>query len=681
MMMAAACNKPAEPTGYTPEVPVLESKRMTPEVLWQFGRLSGEVVSPDQTQVLYAVTYYKLDENKSFRDWYVLDLESGNTTRITNTDENESEAQWTPDGNRIAFISSKSGDAQLWVMQADGSGRKQVSFIEGGISGFKFSPDGNQVLFTKAVKLDSTVADLHPDLPKANARVETDLMHRHWDSWHDYTYNHIFVAVYDETGIQTAKDIMPGERFDAPMKPFGGTEQIAWSPNGKRIAYTSKKKVGKDYAFSTNSEIWLYDVEAGTTQNFTEGIEGYDMNPVFSPDGAWLAWESMPRDGYEADQARLLIANVETGERINLFEAFEESAHNITWSADGKTIYFITDIEATKEIYSIDVATKAIARLTNGMHDYKSIQWAGNKLVARKVSMSQPDELYLVNPADGTDTPLTQVTKPILDQLEMGKVEKRWVKTTDGKQMLVWVVLPVNFDPNKKYPALLYCQGGPQGAVSQFWSYRWNMQMMAANDYIVVAPNRRGLQGFGLEWLEQISKDYGGQNIQDYLSAIDDVAKEPYVDAEHLGAVGASYGGFSVFYLAGNHDKRFKAFVSHCGIFNFEQMYATTEEMWFVEWDLGGAYWDKSNAVAQRSYAASPHKFVDKWDTPIMVVHGENDYRIPYTQGMAAYNTALMRGIPAKFLFFHDENHWVTKPQNGVLWQREYFSWLDKWLK
>lgn len=408
---------------------------------------------------------------------------------------------------------------------------------------------------------------------------------------------------------------------------------------------------------------------------------GYDINPVFSPDGSMIAWESMERDGYESDQSRLFISNVATGERVNLFENFEESATSITWSEDGKSIFFISDIKATDEIFKVDIQTKNISRLTDGIHNYKSIQLAEGGIIARKQSMSHPDELYLVSPDNGSDIPITSVNIQILDQLKMGKVEKKWVKTTDGKDMLVWYIFPPNFNPSKKYPTLLWCEGGPQSTVSQFWSYRWNFQIMAANDYIIVAPNRRGLPGFGMEWLEQISKDYGGQNIKDYLSAIDDATNNPWVDKDKLGAIGASYGGFSVFYLAGNHEKRFKTFISHCGIFNFEQMYLTTEEMWFENWDKGGPFWDKENKAAQRSFEFSPHKFVDKWDTPILVIHGENDFRIPYTQGMAAYNAAVLKGIPAEFLLFHEENHWVLKPQDGILWQRTFFKWLDRWLK
>lgn len=682
MLMLAACtpNKENE-TGFTPVVPKLESNRLTPEVLWQMGRIGGENVSPDHAKVLYSITNYKVEEDKGYKDWYVYDFESGTEQRITNTLENEADVVWRPDGMKIGFMSKESGEMQLWEMNPDGTGRKQISFIEGGISGFKYSPEGSQIAFVKRVKLDQEIKDLYPDLPKANARLENDLMYRHWDAWHDYHYNHIFLANYTENGIYDATDIMEEQHFDAPTKPYGGTEQLAWSPDGKILAYVCKKKTGREYAFSTNSEIWFYYPENGTTINFTEGLMGYDNHPVFSPDGKMLAWESMARDGYESDQSRLFVADVFTGERRNLFANFEESAQSIVWNSDAKSIYFISDIQATDEIFRIDVETATIQRLTNGAHNYKSLALTPKGLLARKQSMSYPDELYLVDFEIGSDEAITAINKPIFDQLAMGKVEKRWVKTTDNKDMLVWVIYPPGFDSNKKYPALLYCQGGPQGTVSQFWSYRWNFQLMAANDYIIVAPNRRGLPGFGMEWLEQISTDYGGQNIEDYLSAIDAVAAEPFVDENRMGAIGASYGGFSVFYLAGNHEKRFKAFVSHAGIFNFEQMYSTTEEMWFVNWDLGGAYWDKENKVAQRSYNFSPHRFVDKWDTPILVIHGQNDYRIPFTQGMAAYNSAIMRGIPAQFLYFDDENHWVLKPQNGLLWHRTFFQWLDKWLK
>lgn len=680
MITSCEQSKQEESNGYKPDPIGADETQLTPEILWKLGRISGEAVSPDETNVLYTVTYYNLDENKGFKDLYIYNIKEKTTVQITNSLESESQAEWRPDGKAITYISSKSGDMQLWEMDIDGSNRKQISFIDGGISGYKYAPNVKQVAFAKAVKLDKNIHDQNPDLPKANARLETDLMYRHWDVWHDYTYNHIFIAPYESKGIYNALDIMEGEKFDTPTKPFGGMEDIAWSPEADVLAYVCKKKGGKEYSESTNTEIYFYNLESKETTNFTEGIMGYDMSPVFSPDGTKLAWTSMERDGYESDQACLMVADVKTGKRTNYFENFEESAASICWTKDQKEIYFISDIQATDEIFKINLASKQIKRITEGIHNYKSVQLVGNQMLARKQSMSHPDELYLIDNA-GIDTPITTVNKAIFDQLKIGKVEKRWVKTTDNKQELVWVILPPNFDPNKKYPALLYCQGGPQGTVSQFWSYRWNFQLMAANDYIIVAPNRRGLPGFGMEWLEQISKDYGGQNIDDYLSAIDDVAKEPYVDENRLGAIGASYGGFSVYYLAGHHNKRFKTFVSHCGIFNFEQMYLTTEEMWFVNWDIGGPFWDKKNKAAQRSYTFSPHLFIDKWDTPIMVITGANDFRIPYTQSMAAYNAAILQGIPAEFLFFPDESHWVMQPQNGILWHRSFFNWLNKYLK
>lgn len=667
---------------FTPEIPKLASDIMTPEVLWSFGRVGGTQVSPDGKSVIYGVTYFNIAENKSYRDIYVVPVAGGEAKKLTDTREKEAEEQWRPDGKKIGYISSKSDGAQLWEMNPDGTGNVQVSKVADGISGFKYSPDLKSIAYIKSVKLDKDIHDLYPDLPLANARLETDLMYRHWDSWHDYTYQHVVIAKYNEGGLSGDKDIMEGERFDSPMKPWGGTEQINWSPDGKTIAYTCKKKVGKEYATSTNSDIYLYNLETGATTNLTEGMMGYDINPVFSPDGQKIAWESMARDGYEADKNRLFVADLKTGEKKDYSVSFDQNVQGLTWTADSKSIYFISDIHATDEIFRLDLADGKLSRITDGVHNYQNVFIADNQLVATKVSMSQPAEIYRVDPVTGKDEPITTATKGIMDQLTFGKVESRWITTTDKKKMQVWVIYPPHFDPAKKYPALLYCEGGPQSTVSQFWSFRWNFQMMAANGYIIVAPNRRGLPGFGQAWTEQISGDYGGQNMKDYLTAIDTLAEEPYIDKNRLGAVGASYGGYSVYYLAGHHEKRFKAFISHCGIFNLEAMYSTTEEMWFVNWDNGGAYWDLKNKVAQNTYQNfSPHKFVQNWDTPILVIHGEKDLRIPYTQGMGAYNSAVLKGIPAEFLFFPDESHWVLQAQNGILWQRVFFQWLDKWLK
>jgi dipeptidyl aminopeptidase/acylaminoacyl peptidase len=663
-----------------PKAPVLTSDIMTPEVLWSFGRIGEPAVSPDKSTVLYAVTNYNIEENKSYRDLYIVKVNGGEPLRITTTPEKESSAVWSPDGKKIGFLSAKSVEMQLWEMNADGTEPLQVTEVKGGISGFKYAPDGSKLLYTADVKMKDDIHDLFPDLPKANAHLENDLMYKHWDEWVE-TVPHPFVADLRNGKIENAIDILEGEPFESPMKPFGGIEQLDWSPDGKTIAYTCRKKTGKEYAISTNSDIYFYTIETKKTENKTQGMMGYDQNPVFSPDGKWLAWESMERDGYEADKNRLFLMNLETGEKIDQSINFDQNSSNLCWSADSKSVYFVSCWQALTELYRLDIAEQKITQITKGIHDYAFVAEAGDKLVGMKHSMSKPDEIYAIDPKTGIETELTFVNKPILDQLAFAKVEERWITTTDNKQMLTWVVYPPHFDPNKKYPTILFCEGGPQSTVSQFWSYRWNFQQMAANGYIIVAPNRRGLPGFGKEWLEQISGDYGGQNMKDYLSAIDAMAKEPFVDKDKLGCVGASYGGFSVYWLAGHHEKRFKAFIAHDGMFNLEQQYLETEEMWFVNWDLGGPYWDKKNAIAQKSYANSPHLFVDKWDSPILVIHGEKDYRILASQGMAAFNAAVLRGVPAQMLIFPDENHWVLQPQNGILWQRVFKQWLDKWLK
>ncbi len=658
-----------------------QSQRLTPEILWSFGRITNVEISPERSRILYAVRYYNIEKNSSQNDFYIIDINGKSKIRLTNSSDSKFSAKWRPDGEKIGFLSNKSGSFQLWEINPDGSNLKQITDIEGGITEFKYSPDCKKIFFLKEVKLDKDIHDLFPDLPLANARLETDLMYRHWDEWHNYSYSHIFVANYSESGISNINDIMEGEKYDTPLKPFGGIEEINWSPNGKYIAYTCKKLKGKEYALSTNSDIYLYNIETGETINLSKGMMGFDRSPVFSPDGNFIVWESMERDGYESDKIRMILYNFQTNKIKDLTKNFDQNAEKFYWSDDSKKIYFISGIKGTEEIFEISIENYRIKRITEGIHDYTSVQEAGNMLIGTRMSMSSPIEIYKINPETGEEIQLTFENKKILDNLKIAEIRKRWVKTTDNKDMLTWVIYPPDFDSTKKYPALLYCQGGPQSTVSQFWSYRWNFQIMAANDYIVVAPNRRGVPSFGQEWNEQISGDYGGQNMKDYLSAIDDVAKEPYVNKEKLGAVGASYGGFSVFWLAGNHNGRFKAFIAHDGMFNLESQYLETEEMWFVNWDLGGAYWEKENKIAQRSYENSPHKFVDKWDTPILIIHGGRDYRISYTQSMQAFNAAVLRGIPAEFLFFPEENHWVLSPQNGILWQRVFFNWLDKWLK
>lgn len=657
-----------------------EKKLMTPEILWSFGRISSVSVSPDNSIILFSVRYFDIPNNKGQTDFYTVNVNGGLPSKITNSKDGKFSPQWRPDGKKIGFVCTKSGSPQIWEMNSDGSDWKQISNVDGGINDFIYSPDRKKILFTKDVKIDKDIHDLYPDLQKTNARIYNDIMYRHWDTWADGTYSHIFITNYSEN-ISGGEDIMKDEPYETPLKPFGGMEQINWSPDSKSIAYTCKKMTGKQYSLSTNSEIYLYNLDSKTTTNLTEGMMGYDVAPIFSPDGKKIAWQSMERDGYEADKNRLFIFDFESNSKTYATKDLDQNAEGLQWTKDGKSIYFISGVRGTEEIYRYDLSDGKITRVTNGQHNYLSVFPIGNKLIAEKQSMSKPTEIYKVNPETGKDEEISFINKNILDNLAIADVQRRITKATDGKDLNSWVIYPPNFDPNKKYPALLFCEGGPQSAVDQFWSYRWNFQIMAANGYIVIAPARRGSLTYGQEWVEQISGDYGGQNMRDYLSAIDDLCKETYVDKDRLGCVGASYGGYSVYWLAGIHEKRFKAFIAHDGIFNCESNYLETEEMWFENWDMGGPFWDKNNPVAQKSFTFSPHKLVDKWDTPILCIHGEKDYRIAYTQTMQAFNAAILLGIPAQLLLFPDENHWVLQPQNGIVWQRTFFNWLDKWLK
>lgn len=676
-----ACNTPQKNTDIIGKNDLkIENGRMTPEALWALGRLGDVQVSPDGTQLLYGVTYYSVAKSKSNREIFVINTDASNARQITHSTKSEYAAKWVKNGTRIAFLSAESGSVQLWEMNPDGTKRKQITNHEGGISDFLYSPDGTKILFIADVKHGERTIDKHPDLDKATGRLINELMYRHWDEWVE-TIPHPFLVDYDGKKVTNKRDILAGEPYECPMKPFGGIEQIAFSPDSKTIAYTCRKKTGKAYAESTNSDIYLYDIATDKTiKNLTEGMMGYDINPVFSPDGTKLAWESMENDGNESDKNRLFVLDLTTGIKSDISEKWDQSCATLCWDTTGNSIYLTSCQHGTTQIYKADIATKTFTQITSGQHDYEAIALIPNGLVGVRHSMSAPNDIYAIS-FDGTEKQLTYENKHLLDQMKMGRVEERWMTTTDNKKMLVWIIYPPKFDTNKKYPTLLYCQGGPQSPVSQFWSYRWNFQIMAANDYIIVAPNRRGLYGFGNDWLEQISGDYSGQCMKDYFTAIDTFCKEPFVDSDRLGCVGASFGGFSVYWLAGHHNKRFKAFIAHDGMFNLEQQYLETEEMWFVNRDFGGPYWEKDNAIAQKSYASSPHLFVDKWDTPILCIHGEKDFRIVASQTMAAFNAAKLRGIPAQLLIFPDENHWVLQPQNGILWQRTFFAWLDKWLK
>ena len=651
------------------------------DALESLGRVSNPQVSPDGKKILYGVSYESVELNKSNNELYSMNIDGSDVKRLTKSAQSESEAVWIDNGRKIAFVALHDGKPQMWVMNADGTNRHVVSRLENGVSGFKVSPDGKKVVVISTVKYSRTAQDVYPDLTKATGRLIDDLMYKHWDEWVT-EIPHPFVADFDNYRLTNVKDIMDGERYESPMKPFGGVESFAWSPDSKELVYVSRKKEGMAYAISTNSDLYCYNLESGKTRNLTEGMMGYDTNPAFSPDGSKIAWHSMEHDGYESDKNRIFVMDLKSGVKTDLTENWDYTADQFAWYPDGKKIYFIAAYQGVTPVFSIDVASKEVKFVTGKQDicDYAALAPVdGETLVTMRHSFLYPNEIFAVK--DNQATPLTSVNKEILEQIEAPKVDKVMVPTTDGKEMTTWVLYPPKFDPAKKYPAILYCQGGPQQAVSQFWSYRWNLMLMASEGYIVIAPNRRGLPGFGTEWNAQISGDYPGQNFRDYLSAVDYMKQYPYVDSEHIGAVGASYGGFSVYMLAGIHEGRFAAFVAHAGIFNTEAQYLETEEMWFANWDLGGPFWDKDNAVAQRTFANSPHRFVDRWDTPILVTHGEYDFRILSSQGEMAFNAARLRGVPAEMLIFPDENHWILKPQNAIMWQRVFFRWLDRWLK
>ncbi len=683
--------------------------RMTPEALWAMGRIGGAAASPDGKTVAYQVGYYSVKQNKSHQMLYTQTADGKQQTVLTTSAKSETDPAWIEGGKCIAFLT----DGQLWSMAPDGTDRRQLTKSNIDIEGFKFSPDGKKVILIKSLPYHESIKKNPEDLPLATGRLVTDLNYRHWDHYVE-SIPHPFVANVTEQGIDEGVDMLKDEPYECPMAPFGGVEQLNWSPDSKFVAYTCRKKTGVNYAVSTDSDIYLYDIATGNTRNLckpanykpvdfdptktmkTQAINhqkedlnmGYDVNPKFSPDGRYIAWQSMARDGYESDRNRLCVYTLADGTKNYVTETFDSNVDDFCWANDSHTLYFIGVWHACENLYQTNLRGE-VKQLTDDWADFGSVQLLnnGNKLLASRHSFQQGDELYVVTPGKyAKKTKVQQLTfenKLFYDKLAFGKVQERWVKTTDGKEMQYWVILPPHFDENKKYPTLLFCEGGPQSPVSQFWSYRWNMQIMAANDYVVIAPNRRGLPGFGSEWNEQVSGHWTGQCMDDYLTAIDDAANNlPFVDKDKLGCVGASFGGFSVYYLAGHHNKRFKAFIAHDGAFNLESMYTDTEEAWFSNWEYEDAYWNRDQTNnAKRTYENSPHRFVDKWDTPILCIHGEKDYRINANQGFGAFNAARMRGIPAELLIFPDENHWVLKPQNGVLWQRTFFGWLDRWLK
>ena len=681
-LVGASCQKAEEGKApiTKPQI-TIEGGRLTPEGLWAMGRI-GAVKSDIETGlVAYTVSYYSVQENRS-TTWI----------RICNPFEEMKvcdefvgyEPAWFGCSGWLAYMRGgklylRRDNDEIEVQGADD------------IEGFLLSPMRDKIILIKQVKTVEQTVDKYTDLPLATGHMHEDLMYKHWDEWTE-TAPQPFVCDLEITyygegeRIKTAKvndgvNILEGTAFECPMKPFGGIEQLAWNPNNEEIAYTCRKKTGLDYAVSTNSDIYLYDLRTHAHKNITADNGGYDTNPSYSPDGRWIAWQSMARDGYESDENRLMVLSLETGERRFLSRVMDTNVDEYAW-LDDTSLVFTACWHATVQLYKVDL-NGWTTKLTEGQHDLGLGDVTDYNIWVLGHSMRQANEIYRLNLREESAdlVQLTHENDNIYNQIERSTVVPRWQKTSDGKDMLTWIIYPPHFDPNKKYPTILYCEGGPQSPVSQFWSFRWNFMMMSAGDYIIVAPNRRGLPGFGMEWNEEISGDYGGQCMKDYFAAIDEFCNEPYVDKDHLGCVGASFGGFSVYWIAGHHDGRFKAFIAHDGIFNLEMQYLETEEKWFANWDMGGAYWEKDNAIAQRTFANSPHKFVDKWDTPILCIHGEKDYRILANQAMAAFDAAKMRGVPAELLIFPDENHWVLKPQNGILWQREFRGWLDRWLK
>jgi dipeptidyl aminopeptidase/acylaminoacyl peptidase len=640
---------------------------MTPEIMWKFGRLGSFALSPDGSSILYTVTDIDLPTETRRTNIFKTDP-SGNAPVQLTTDDGNS-PQWINSGKAIAYVNN----GKLFTMNADGTDKKEIEGI-GDFEYYSISPDGNSIYFTRRVKLDQTANEKYK-LPKAKVRIINDLMYRHWNYWSDYSYSHIFVAKFDGKSITGAKDIMEGQRFESPMAPYFDETEISWSPDSKYIAYTSKRLFGKADALSTNSDVYLHNIETGKEINISEGNKGYDRYPVFSPDGSMIAYQSMERDGYESDLDRLFVYKIKEGTRDWITRDWDYDVSNLAWD-NNETIYFACSHLGTSQIFKTDLKGKEVSKVTEGVHNMGPFILKSGVMLSELTSMSMAPELSVVNVKTGAINQITSINKFIYDKIKMGPVREKYIKTKDNKDLQMWVIYPPDFDSTKTYPALLFCEGGPQSPLDQFWSYRWNMQMMAAKGYIVFAPNRRGVSGFGQQWKEEISGDYGGKNIQDYLDATDAMAKETYVNPKKMGAVGASYGGFSIFYLEGVHEGRFKTFIAHCGVFDFISEYGATDELWFPNKDYGGPYWEN---VA--SYKYSPHLMVNKWNTPILIITGANDFRIPYTQAMEAFQAAQLHGVPSRLLFFEDECHWVTKPQNSVIWQNEYFEWLDKYLK
>lgn len=651
---------------------------LTEEIMIQLGRLTGYDVSPDSTKIVYNVTYTSIKLNKSRKCIYIANTDGSNVKCLTDPSQSETGPKFVHNGAKIGFLRPDgNGNMQIWEMDLDGTNKTQISKGDKDIEDFRYSPDESKILFIAQVKFDRNLQmskEIYSDCPESTGMVMFDMDYRHFNEYNT-SIPHPFIANRDFSEVY---DIIEGEPYEAPMKPFNGIEDLIWIGNDK-VAYVSKKKVGVEYASSTNSDIYIYNLTDKSVENFTAPNGGYDTQPALSPDGKHIAWLSMEEDGYESDLNRLFVSDFKT--KINLSEKLDNPIMSFCWSSDNETIYFELEQTARHHIHSININTKEIKQITTGDYNFGSIVFAGDKLFAARQSIQRPSEVVSINLATKEVTQVTHENDEIYSHLSIGKVEERWVKTTDGKDMQTWVIYPPNFDESKKYPALLFCQGGPQVSISQSFSFRWCFMLFGAKGYIAILPNRRGLPGFGTEWNDSIARHYGEQAMTDLLTAIDDIKKEKYVDSDKLGCVGASFGGFSTYYLAGHHEKRFKCFVAHAGIFNMESSYYATEEMFFSKHDFGEPWKIGEDNEIANQYKGSPHLAVGKWDTPILVIHGERDFRLLAAEGIQAFNAARLRGIPAEMLIFPDEGHWILKPQNSIVWHRRFYGWLEKYLK
>lgn len=654
---------------------------MTPEGLWKLGRVSAETVT-SEGQVIFGVTRYDVAKDDSHRELFTIPVTGGEAAPLAGVQPGATGVRQLG-GGAIGYTF----EGQWWTLRPGDSAATQVTHADKPMENIRISPGGHYLLFSRPVSLNKVLGkDIYPDLPKSHVQIYTNLMYRHWNKWYEGSHNHVFYTTLDSEGnTGVPVDIMAGQPYDCPTQPFGGAEDFIWAPDAQHIYYVCKKKFGKDYAVSTNSDIYVYDLRSGKTTNMTEKNKGYDTAPAFSPDGKWVGWLQMKTDGYESDKNDLVVSSLGHPRPVNLTAAWDGTVNSFQWGKDSSVLYFTAPVTGTIQLFQVTTGARKrpkITQLTDGDFDVDGIVGESHGvLVVSRQDMNHATELFTVTPEGKEMTALTTVNKAVYDQLTLSKTERHWVRTTDGKKELVWVIYPPGFDSTRKYPTLLYCQGGPQAEVSQFYSFRWNFQLMAAGGYIIVAPNRRGLPGFGVKWNEEISGDWGGQPMKDYLSAIDAIAKLPFVDTARLGCIGASYGGYSVYMLAGIHGNRFKTFIAHDGLFDFKSWYGTTEEMWFANHDLGGPYWDLKNKVAQKSYKDfNPSNFVTKWHTPILIIQGGMDYRVPVEQGLEAFQAAQLQGITSKLLYFPKEDHWVLDPQDAMVWQREFFRWLKETL-